>query len=68
MDTFWDTHTISLLGGAELRGNKSKRFYTKRYGYDPDTGNFSTPVNPDPGSRLRKTRMLLFMPLWITRF
>ena len=48
MDTFWDTHTISLLGGAELRGNKSKRFYTKRYGYDPDTGNFSTPVNPDP--------------------
>ena len=50
VDTYWNDHSISVLAGAELRGNKSKRFYTKRYGYDPDTGNFSTPVNPEPGS------------------
>ena len=32
------------MAGAEIRGSKAKSIYEKRYGYDPVTGNSSTPA------------------------
>ena len=46
--TFGEDHTISLLAGAELRGNKSNGMYSKRFGYDAITGNSTTPLPEDP--------------------
>ena len=45
--TFADEHYISLLGGAEIRGQYSKSIYEKRYGYDPVSGNSAMPVFPE---------------------
>ena len=38
-DQFGSDHAISLIAGAELRGNKSNGLFSKRYGYDSLTGN-----------------------------
>ena len=35
---------MQVLAGAEIRGSKAKSIYEKRYGYDPVTGNSSTPA------------------------
>ena len=35
---------MQVLAGAEIRGSKAKNIYEKRYGYDPVTGNSSTPA------------------------
>lgn len=42
-----DVHDISVFAGAEIRGNKTKRFYLKQYGYDPDTQIVTWPDNPN---------------------
>ena len=39
---------VTLLGGAELRGDKGDRTYAKRFGYDDVTGNSAMPVHPNP--------------------
>lgn len=45
---FGTDHALSVLGGAELRGSKSSSLYSKRYGYDPVTENYTTPLPEDP--------------------
>ncbi|WP_099291088.1 SusC/RagA family TonB-linked outer membrane protein [Butyricimonas sp. Marseille-P3923] len=45
-DVFNDIHRLSLLGGAELRAEKTKSIFEKRYGYDAVTGNSAMPY-PD---------------------
>lgn len=47
-DQFGTDHTLSVLAGAELRGSNSSSLYSKRYGYDPVTGNYTTPLPEDP--------------------
>ncbi len=42
--TFARDHAISVIGGAEIRSSYAKSLMTKRYGYDPVTGNHSTPL------------------------
>jgi len=44
---FNDIHRISILGGSEIRGNYAKSLFMKRYGYDPVSGNNSTPIYQD---------------------
>lgn len=39
-------HYLSGLLGSEIRGQYSKSIYEKRYGYDPISGNSSTPAFP----------------------
>ena len=41
-------HSLSLLGGTELRGSKAFRVFSKRYGYDEVTGNATMPLPPNP--------------------
>ena len=43
-DIFNSIHRLQVLAGAEIRGSKAKSIYEKRYGYDPVTGNSSTPA------------------------
>ena len=43
-DIFNSIHRLQVLAGAEIRGSKAKNIYEKRYGYDPVTGNSSTPA------------------------
>ena len=43
-DIFNSIHRLQVLAGAEVRGSKAKNIYEKRYGYDPVTGNSSTPA------------------------
>lgn len=47
-DDFWNGHSIVVLAGTELRGEKAKSIYEKRYGYDEVTGNSSMPVPSIP--------------------
>ena len=42
--TFATDHAISVIGGAEIRSSYAKSLMSKRYGYDPVTGNHSTPL------------------------
>ncbi len=49
-DTFNDIHRLNIFAGAELRGNNTKRFYTKQYGYDPNTNLSVFPTNPNPSA------------------
>ncbi len=44
---FGRDHYLALVGGAELRGDKSQRTYLKRYGYDEVTGNATMPIRPN---------------------
>lgn len=48
---FADIHDLSVYGGAELRGNHSKRFFAKQYGYDPETQTVVWPTNDDPSDK-----------------
>ena len=57
--TFADDHYISLLGGAEIRGQYSKSIYEKRYGYDPVSGNSAMPLFPE-GDKLEYRDMLSY--------
>lgn len=43
-NTFAKDHYLSALLGSELRGSYAKSIFEKRYGYDPVTGNSSTPT------------------------
>lgn len=43
-NTFNDIHYISTLLGTEIRGQYAKSIFTKRYGYDPVTGNSAIPI------------------------
>lgn len=47
--TFGGKHYISLLGGSEIRSSYAKSIYNKRYGYDPVSGNHSTPTYETTG-------------------
>lgn len=42
--TFNDIHHVSAVFGTEVRSNYAKTLFRKAYGYDPVTGNFSTPL------------------------
>ncbi len=42
--TFGEIHRLNVLAGAEISRNYAKSIVTKRYGYDPVTGNHSTPT------------------------
>ena len=44
--TFNEIHRLNVLAGAEISRTYAKSIYTKRYGYDPVTGNHSTPLYP----------------------
>ena len=46
-NTFVFDHYLSILGGAELRGDKNQRTYFKRFGYDEVTGNSAMPIRPE---------------------
>lgn len=41
-------HYLSALAGSEIRSQRTKSVFTKRYGYDEVTGNASMPVPPKP--------------------
>lgn len=43
-------HSLGILGGAEVRSSYAKSMFEKRYGFDPVSGNHSTPVFPQTGS------------------
>lgn len=47
-NTFALEHYLSLVGGAELRGDKNQRTYFKRFGYDEVTGYSAMPLPPEP--------------------
>lgn len=47
-DVYRDMHRLSVIAGAEIRGEKAESIYEKRYGYDPITGNSAMPVPPAP--------------------
>lgn len=51
-DIFYSIHRLSILAGTELRGSKAKEIHMKRYGYDPVTGNASTPVPERKGDQV----------------
>lgn len=46
-NTFKKDHYVSALVGSEIRGAHSKSIFTKRYGYDPISGNSSMPAFTD---------------------
>lgn len=48
--TLAEKHYLSSLLGTELRGQYAKSIFAKRYGYDPVSGNSSTPVYHTQGS------------------
>lgn len=41
-------HYISALAGSEIRSQRAKSIFAKRYGYDEVTGNSSMPTPPPP--------------------
>ncbi len=42
--TFFEQHNLSAILGSEIRSSFASSIFTKRYGYDPITGNYSTPL------------------------
>ena len=42
--TFKELHRVSAVGGTEVRYNKATSIASKMYGYDPLTGNHTTPL------------------------
>ena len=48
--TFAEWHNFNAIAGAEIRSSYAKSLTTKRYGYDPVTGNHSTPLFPNNGT------------------
>lgn len=51
-DIFNSIHRLQVLAGAEIRGSKAKSIQEKRYGYDPVTGNSSTPAPVKKGDQV----------------
>ena len=47
-DVYNEMHRLSVIGGAEIRGEKAESIFEKRYGYDPVTGNSAMPVPQAP--------------------
>lgn len=45
-DNFGTNHRLSALFGSEIRAQHAKSIFEKRYGYDPVSGNSSTPTLP----------------------
>ncbi len=45
--TFAKKHYLNILLGSEIRGHYAKSIYSKRYGYDPVSGNSAMPVYPE---------------------
>lgn len=43
-DHFGKNSSLTAYAGSEMRASDSKGFYSKRYGYDPITGNTNTPL------------------------
>lgn len=43
-DRFGKNTFLTAYAGSEMRASDSKGFYSKRYGYDPITGNTNTPL------------------------
>lgn len=57
-DIFNSIHRLQILAGAELRGSKAKSIHEKRYGYDPVTGNSSTPAPEKKGDQVDYNEMV----------
>lgn len=57
-DIFNSMHRLQILAGAEVRGSKAKSIYEKRYGYDPVTGNSSTPVPEKKGDQVEYNKLI----------
>lgn len=47
-----EKHHISALAGTEIRRQKIKSIFTKRYGYDEVTGNASMPIPPKTNDKI----------------
>ncbi len=45
--TFDKKHYLNTLLGSEIRGHYAKSIYSKRYGYDPISGNSAMPIYPE---------------------
>ena len=59
--TFAESHNINLVGGAEVRSSHAKSITTKRYGYDPVTGNHSTPIyESDSNGNIAYDKLIAF--------
>ena len=54
--TFATDHHLSVLAGSEIRGHYAKTQYAKFYGYDPETGNYATPIYPE-GTKVDYTKL-----------
>ncbi|MBR1800574.1 MAG: SusC/RagA family TonB-linked outer membrane protein [Bacteroidaceae bacterium] len=48
--TFKDIHHVSAVFGTEVRNNYAQTMHAKYYGYDPVTGNHSTPLYYHPSA------------------
>lgn len=53
---FGDAHSLQALAGAELRGLTAKSTFAKLYGYDPETGSYTTPIYPE-GTKIDYARL-----------
>lgn len=53
-NTFAQQHGLRVRAGAEIRGNHSKRIFTKRYGYNDETRGSTMPTNPNPDENYTK--------------
>ncbi len=47
-DEINDNSRFTVLAGTEIRGQKAESLFSKRYGYDPVTGNASIPIMQRP--------------------
>ncbi len=57
-DIFNSIHRLQILAGVEIRGSKAKSIQEKRYGYDPVTGNSSTPAPEKKGEQVDYTELV----------
>ena len=48
--TFAEWHNFNAIAGSEVRSSYAQSLTSKRYGYDPVTGNHSTPLYPHDGT------------------
>ena len=48
--TFGQWHNLNAIAGSEIRSSYAQSLTSKRYGYDPVTGNHSTPLYPHDGT------------------
>ncbi len=59
--TFAEKHNVSAIAGSEIRSSYSRSITTKRYGYDPVTGNHSTPMfEPNADGKIDYDKMIKF--------